>query len=117
MSPTHISIRNLLRLNVLVQFLLTIFQTHCDIRRMFGPPEEIKVIAETLARIKGCHRPKHSILALKGNGSVLKRCRFLAWRIRFSAKCAGCLAGALTCFRCFFTQKEKLRFSKLEIVA
>src|SRR5206468_9415998 len=59
MSPTHISIRNLLRLNVLVQFLLTIFQTHCDIRRALGPPEEIKVIAETLALIKGRHRPKH----------------------------------------------------------
>src|SRR5947208_16132270 len=112
MSPTHISIRNLLRLNVLVQFLLTIFQTHCDIRRALGPPEEIKVIAETLALLKGRPRPKHPILALKSNGSVVKRCRFLARRIRISANCRRCLADDLICFGCFFTLTEKLRLSK-----
>src|SRR5881392_1572814 len=101
---------------MLVQFLLAIFQTHCDIGRALGPPEEIKVIARTLTLVERRYCSEEPILALKSNGSVLKRRRFLARRIRFSAKCARCLAGALTCFGCFFTQKEKLRFSKLEIV-
>jgi hypothetical protein len=69
--------------------------------------------------VESRYRPEESILALKSNGGVLKRCCFLAWRIRFSAKRGGArrLPRALTCFWRFFTQEEKLRFSKLEIVA
>src|SRR6184192_1428290 len=116
MSATHISIRDLLCLNVLVQFLLTIFQTHCDIGRALGPPEEIKVIARTLALVERRYRSEEPILALKSNGSVLKCCCFLTWRIRFSAKRASCLPGALTCFWRLIAQKKELRLSKLEIV-
>src|SRR5882724_10694666 len=98
---------------MLVQFLLAIFQTHCDIGRALGPPEEIKVIAETLTLVERRYRSEEPILALKSNGGVLKCRRFLTWRIRFSANRASCFPGALTSFWRFIAQKEELRFSKL----
>src|SRR5207249_377567 len=110
MGAMHVSVCNLLRLDVLVQLLLPILQTHCDIGRALGPPEEIEIIAETLTLIEQRHSAEHPILALKGNGSILKGGRFLTWRIRFPAKRARCLTGALTSFWRFIAQKEKLRF-------
>ena len=53
-------------------------------------------------------------MALEGNRSVLKRRSFLARRIRLSAQRA-CRLPAPGPLWCFLTQKEKLRFSKLEI--
>ena len=98
-----------------MQFLLAIFQPHCDIGRVLGSPEEIKVIAETLTLIECRYRPEEPILPLKGNWSILKRGRFLTRRRRLSAKFARCLPGALTRFWRFIAQEEELRLSKLEV--
>ncbi len=81
MSAVHVSIRDLLSLDVFVQFLLAILQTNCDIGRAFGPPKEIEVITKTLALIKPGDGTLESILFLKNEGSVLKRSSFLVRRI------------------------------------
>src|SRR5213592_5159751 len=47
MSAARISVCYLLRLHMLVQFFLAIFQTNGDIRGAFSAPEEIEVIAIT----------------------------------------------------------------------
>src|SRR5207247_2856935 len=111
MGAMHVSVCNLLCLDVLVQLLLPVLQTHCDIGRALGPPEEIEIIAETLTLIECGHCPEKPILAFKANWSILKGGRFLAWRIRFPAKRARCLTAALTWFWLFIAQQEKLCFS------
>ena len=119
MSAAHVSIGNLLRLNVFVQFLLAILQTHCEISWPLGAPKEIEVIAATLVLIELRHGAEQPVLPLKGNGGVLKRRRLLA-RCRtgkgFRAKRARRLSRSLTSFRPYLAQKVKLRFAKLEIL-
>ena len=120
MSATvHASVGNLLRLNVLVQFLLAIFQTHREIGWPLDAPKEIEVIAETLALIERGHGTKKPVLPLKGNGGILKRRCFLV-RCRLGRRPwflgTRRLPRTLTFRRCL-AQKEKLGFSKLEIFA
>ena len=81
MSAAHVSICDLLRLDVFVQFLLAIFQAHGDIRGVFGSPKEIEVITETLPFIEPGDCAEKTVLPLKNDGRVLKRNSFLARRI------------------------------------
>ncbi len=81
MIAMYVSVRDLLSLDVLVQFLLPVLQAHCDIGRAFAPPKEIEVITKTLALIKRGDGAVESVLSLKSDGSVLQRGRFLVWRI------------------------------------
>ena len=67
MSAADIPVCDLLRLDVFVQFLLAIFQTHGDIGRAFGPPKEIEVIAKTLASIQPRHGAEEPVLPLKSD--------------------------------------------------
>src|SRR5580765_743036 len=117
MSAADVSIRNLLRLNVLMQFLLAIFEADGHIGGPLDAPKEIEVIAETLALIDSSHGAKEPVLPLKRNRRVLKRRRFLGRRSRLRAKCARGLSRALALCRCSLAQKKQLRFSKLEIFA
>jgi len=77
----HISIRDFLRLSVFVQFLLTIFQTHSDIRRVFDAPKEIEVIPVTLPLIEVSDCAVKAVLPLENNRRVLKYRSFLVCRV------------------------------------
>src|SRR4030095_1276585 len=96
MSTAHVSVCDLLRLDVFVQFFLAILQTHGDIRGAFDPPQEIEVIAETLAPIQSSHGAVESVLPFKSDGSVLKRGVFLARLVRLGAKAARRTARSFT---------------------
>src|SRR5947199_44010 len=63
-SAAHVSVGNLLRLNVFVQFLLAILQTHCEISWPLGAPKEIEVIAATLGLIELRHGAEQPVLPL-----------------------------------------------------
>ena len=76
MSAAHVSISDLLRLDVFVQFLLAIFQTHGDVRGAFDPPKKIEVITETLPLIDRADCAVKTVLPLKNDGRVLKRQQF-----------------------------------------
>ena len=80
-SATHVSICDLLRLDVFVQFLLAIFQTHGDIRGAFDPPKKIEVITETLVLIDPCDCAVKTVLPLKNDGRILKHRSFPVRRI------------------------------------
>ena len=65
MRAAYVGIRNLLRLDVFVQFLLAIFQTHRDIGRSLGAPKEIEVIAKPLKLIEQGHGAEKPVSPLK----------------------------------------------------
>ena len=56
--PRTYRVRNLLCLNLRVQFLLPILQTHRHIGRAFRAPEKVEVIAEALALVQPVTAPK-----------------------------------------------------------
>jgi hypothetical protein len=120
MGAVHVAVGNLLRLNVVVQFLLTVLEAHRHIGRPFGTPKEVEIIAGTLPLIQRRHGPEKPVLAFERNGHILKRQGFLGRRCareRSWLQWAGRLSGTLSFFWRPLTQKVKLRFSKFEILA
>ena len=98
-----------------MQFLLAIFQTHRDIRRPFGPPKKIEVIAEALPLIDAGDCAVKPILPLKNDGRILKHGSFLVRRIVLAANLVARIVRSLTRLESFLTHEEELCFSKLKV--